>query len=183
MNRELLKQTFVARKNWLLLIFLLLIADIAGFVYASVFQEPRIESLQTNWFEKRRQSSRVNVVDAATVYTQGTKDLQVWESRIPPKKEFARVLGELYEVAGNSSLVVSAVTYKPTTIKDEGLLAYTFDFSVTGRYAGIKSFLSDLQRSRQLFIVDDIAISNQSQTKEDVVLKIKLTTYFRMEGK
>ncbi|WP_243371223.1 type 4a pilus biogenesis protein PilO [Geotalea sp. SG265] len=173
----------MARKRSVMLTGGLLFVNIASFVFLSVYQEPRVASLQTSWFEKRQQSSRTDIRDAATVYAQGTKDLQTWDARILPQRDFARLLGELYEAAANNNLVVKSVTYKPGSIKEQGLLAYTIDFSVSGRYAGLKSLISDLQRSRQIIVLDNLSLANTSQTKEEVDLKLRLTTYFRMEGR
>ncbi|ACM20996.1 type II secretion system protein PulO, putative [Geotalea daltonii FRC-32] len=182
MNLKLLKETLIAKKRLVLPIIFLLFINIVSFVYLTFYQEPRVASLQSSWFEKRQKSSQMSVLDAATIYAQGKRDLQTWHSRILSKNDFARMLGELFETASNNSLVVNNVTYKPTSMKEQGLLAYTIDFSVSGNYAGMKSFISDLMRSRQIILLDNLSLANASQTKEDVQLKLKLITYFRMEG-
>lgn len=165
-----------------MLIVLLVVINTAASVYLLGFQEPRLTSLQNTWFDKRKQSTLTGGVDAAKVFAQGKKDLAVWDSKILPKKDFARFLGELFETAANNNVAVKGVTYKPKKVKEDGLLAYSFDCSVSGKYAGIKSFIADLNRSRQVLLVDKISFANISQTKEDVDLKVNLTTYFRMEG-
>lgn len=182
MNLKLLKETLLGRKRLVLPIVFLLFINIGSFVYLSVYQEPRVASLQGSWFEKRQKSSQIGALDAATIYAQGMKDLKAWNSRILPRKDFARMLGELFETASNNSLAVNSVTYNPNNIKESDLLAYTIDFSVSGNYAGIKSFISDLMQSRQIILLENLSFANASQTKEEVELKLKLIIYFRTEG-
>jgi type IV pilus assembly protein PilO len=182
MNLQLLKETLLAWKRTFSLVIFLLLLNIVLFIYLSLYQEPRVTSLQTSWFEKRQQSSRTDIRDADTIYAEGTKDLQAWNSRILPQRDFARLIGELFETASNNSVAVKSVAYKPGSLKEQGLLAYSIDFSVSGRYAGVKSFIYDLMRSRQIMVLEGLSLANGSQTKEDVELKLKLTTYFRMEG-
>jgi len=188
MDQRLLKETFIARRRSVFLIIFLLIINIISFIYLWGYQEPQLAALQSSWFEKRQKHSESNVVNIAAIYAQGTKDLQVWNSRILPKKDFVRLVEELFELAGNNSLTVKSVTYKPEKIKEEGeikqekLLTYAIDFTVSGNYAGVKSLISDLMRSPHIILLDNLSLKNSSQTKEDVELKLGLITYFRVEG-
>ena len=98
-----------------------------------------------------------------------------------PKKDFTRFLGELFETAANNNLAVKNVTYKPDLIKEEGLIAYSIGFNVSGNYAAIKSFISDIARSRQIITIDTISLSNGNPTQESLDLKLQITTYLRIE--
>jgi type IV pilus assembly protein PilO len=102
---------------------------------------------------------------------------------IAPKKDLARILSELNELATSNSLVVGPVTYKPVEIKDEKLLAYTLGLTVTGRYGAVKSFIGDLGRFKEMVTITTISLNNPKLTEEKVDLRLDLTVYLRMEGK
>lgn len=182
MKFKFILETISARRKMVIFICVLLLINICSYLYLTLYQEPHLESLQNDWFQKRQKMASMSLADAATVYDQGTRDLKTWLSRIPSKKDFARSLGDLFETAANNNLSVKSVTYKPNLIKDEGLLAYTIAFTVSGNYAAVKSFISDTVRSRQIITVDNMSLNNSSTTQEAIELKLQLTMYFKVEG-
>ena len=181
MNITLLQQIFRARQRSFICIFILVIINGGLYAYSAVYQEPRLAGLQIRWAEKRRLAAGEAVIDTAAVYRQGKSDLEAWRKRLAPKKEFARLIGSLFEAAGNNSLKVGAITYKPEPVKGENLLAYSIGFSVSGKYAAVKSFIADIERLRDIAVVDNISLNGKA-TEESVALKLQLTAYFRVEG-
>jgi type IV pilus assembly protein PilO len=181
MNITLLQQIFKARQKSFICIFILIIIDAGLYAYSAAYQEPHLAGLQIRWAEKRRLAAGEAVMDRAAVYRQGTSDLAAWRKRIAPKKEFARFIGDLFETAGNNSLKVGAITYKPEPVKGEDLLAYSIGFTVTGKYAAIKSFIADVERHREIAVIDNISLNGKA-TEESVSLRLQLTAYFRVEG-
>lgn len=182
MNYQLFRETVNTHKSIAIMVFLLLFINILAFVYLTIYQAPQITSLHSSWFEKRQKSSSLNVKDAATIYNQGSKDIKIWDSRIPPKKDFARVLEDLFQMAGNNRLIVKGLTYKPSLLKDQGLLVYSLDLTVSGNYAGGKNFIAELMSTKQIIIIENLTLANTSQTKEALDLRLRLTAYFRVEG-
>jgi len=170
-----------ARKKSFIAILALFLVDIALVVYAALYQTPRLESLQSQWLEKRKSTIVDAAQDTAAVYRQGVADLTLWRARISPKRGFARFVGSLFETAANNSLSFKGVTYKVTQIKKEELVTYTLDFNVMGKYAAVKSFLADIGRMPEILTVDTIALANSKTTGEDAVaLRVQLTVYLRM---
>jgi type IV pilus assembly protein PilO len=183
MNIKLITEIFRARPKSLVFILVLALVNIGLYIYVSAYQAPRLAALQSEWFEKRRLAGGGVARDAAAVYRQGTKDLAAWNARIPLKKEFARFIGDLFESAANNALTVGGVTYKPVPIPDDkNLLAFSISFNVSGKYAGVKSFMADLGRLREIMTIDNISLNNTKPTEESVDMKLLLTAYFRMEG-
>lgn len=179
---KILVEIIRARSKTFTLILLLFLADAALYAYVSAYQKPRVASLQQKWFEKRNLASGGKAMSIEEVYRQGTNDLKTFRSRIPPKRDFARVIGELYETAANNSLLIGKVSYKPEVLKGEELLVYTTALDVKGRYAGVKSFLADLQRSREIMAIENLSLNSGSATEESVDVKLHLALYFRTEG-
>jgi type IV pilus assembly protein PilO len=182
MNYKLIMEIARTRLITIVSVVALLLINACLYAYLSLYQGPRLESLQSNWFAKRQSTGAMTVMDAATIYSQGTRDLKTWLARIYPKKDFTRFLGELFETAANNNLAVKNVVYKPDLIKEEGLIAYTIGFTVSGNYAAIKSFISDIARSRQIIVIDTLSLSNSSTIQESPELKLQITTYLRTEG-
>jgi type IV pilus assembly protein PilO len=183
MTAKFIGQILRARPKSFIFIAALVLANVGLYVYVSAYQVPRLAALQSAWFEKRRSVDRSSLKNAAAIYRQGTADLTTWRSRIAPKKDFARVVGDIFETAASNSLKVGGVTYKPFPIKDENLLAYSIGFNVSGKYAAAKSFLADMMRFRDIMTIDNVSLNSSSGVEESVDLKVQLTVYFRTEGR
>lgn len=171
----------ILRQKWRLLtiILFLLLLNVALVSIVSLYQLPSLAELHTKWSDLRRQSSQGKLIDAAILFRQGTVDLEDLKKRIPEKREFARVLSELIESAASSAVEVGTISYKPQQLKEEPLLSYQLTLSVSGSYAAVKSFLSDLQQNRELLVVDSVSFSNSDLYVENVVMNLNITVYLR----
>ena len=182
MNVRYFKELIRISPRIFIMIGVLLVVNIGLYLYAAVYQQQRIESLQNSWFAKRKTLSGGGAQDSSAAYLQGESDLKVWRSRILPKKNFAGFLGTIYETAANNSLTFNGITYKLTIHKPEDLIAYTLDFTVTGKYAGVKSFIADLSRMREMFTIDAVSLSTGNVSNDAVGLKVQLTVFLKPEG-
>lgn len=171
----------IARQKWRLIsiIAFLLLLNVILTVVAATYQRPRLAQLQSKWTELRRSVSAAGKVDVATLHQQGTADLRALDAMIPEKRQFARVLSVFIEAATNSAVEMGAITYRPVPIKDQKLLSYQLSLSVNGTYAAVKSYLSDLQKNRELLVVDSVSFSNSDLFIENVVMDLKITIYLR----
>jgi type IV pilus assembly protein PilO len=178
---KLLFEIIRARKKSFILILVLLTGNALIYFYASSFQQNKIETLQNSLLETKRQNTG-SKTSMAFAFSQGMKDLAVFRSLIPPKKEFIRVVGELNETATNNNLRIENIGYKPEMLKEGGLLIYTLSFNVSGSYAAIKSFISDIGKFRELLFIDQLGLNSTGVNQESVNLKIQLSAYFKTEG-
>lgn len=171
----------IVRQKWRLLsvILTLLLVNVILGVVVSAYQLPALLNMQTKWNDLRRQGVGSGHVDAATLHQQGAADLEKLKARVPEKRHFAKVLNDLLEAAASSAVEVGAISYKPVQIKEEALLSYKLSFAVSGSYAGVKSYLSDLQKSPELVVVDTVTFSNSDLFVENVVMNLGLTVYLR----
>ncbi len=178
MNQILLE--IIRQKRFVIIAVLLLLAvNVALMVVITLYQEPALEKSRSKWSELRNQAARTGHADAATLYRQGAADLEKLHSRIPLKREFARVLSDIIETTSDSGVTVGAISYKPASIKDEALLSYQLSFAVNGDYASVKSCLSDLLQNPELVVVDSITLANSDLYEEKVVMNLTLTVYLR----
>lgn len=171
----------IVSQKWriLLVIISLLLINVILSIVISVYQRPALTELQTTWNNLRRKAAGTSQVDVATLHRQGSEDLEKLKLRIPEKREFARVLSDLYEYASSSAVEIDTISYKPVIIKEEKLLSYQLTFSVSGSYAAVKSYLADLQKNSELLVVDTVSFSNSDLFIENVKMDLHLTVYLR----
>jgi type IV pilus assembly protein PilO len=167
------------KKILLLFILALIVINVALLVVIASYQEPALVTSRSKWNELRTQVARSGHADALTLYSRGKSDLEKLNTRIPAKREFARVLTELLEAASNSGVTTGAITYKPMSIKDEALLSYQLSLSVNGDYAAVKSYLSDLIQNSELLVVDSVSFTNNDLFVENVAMNLHITIYLR----
>jgi type IV pilus assembly protein PilO len=172
---ELLRQ----KRRTLVAALILLLLNIGFYALATGYLDPKIAASQALWNDLRQRIAVAGRADVATVYRRGVDDLKKLESRIPVKRQFPRVLGDILDAAATSGVVTGNVSYKPQLVKDHDLLAYGVSMAVGGSYAAVKSFLGDLQKSSEMVVIDDIALANSDLYEENVVLDLKLTVYLQ----
>jgi len=171
----------IVRQKWrfVSIILILLLLNVAMVIVVSAYQLPILVDLQTKWSNLRRSSAAAGLMDPAALYQQGSADLEKVKGKIPEKREFARVLGDVLEAAASSGVEVGAISYKPQQIKEEALLSYQLSLSVSGGYAAVKSYLADLQGNPELIVVDAVSFSNSDPFVENVIMALRITVYLR----
>lgn len=181
--QTLLDMIAARRKSFTFLGFLVLLA-LGMEIYLSTYQRPELERTQSAWFAKRDALARGETQADATRYQRGMSDLEQFQKLLIPKKDFARLLGRLYDTAKDNSLTLQGISYKPEKGKIKGtqITTYGVSFNVVGKYGAVKSFLADLARYPEMVTVDSISLSNTSMTEEKVDLKIQTTVYLLTEG-
>ena len=182
MTRHQLLELLKAKRWAIAVILVLVLVNIGIEVYSRLIQEPKLIELQNKWSEKRRLVTG-GEGDLASVYRQGAADLAAFQDRIPLKRDFTRQMMEVFELAANNGLKVKGITYKPEALGEANLFVYGVAMNLDGQYAGIKSFISDLQCHGGLLTIDAISLSSGSMTEEAVSLKMQLSAYLRPEGK
>jgi type IV pilus assembly protein PilO len=182
MKLKLLLDILRAHRILLVTFAVLCVLDLGLYIYRARVLQPRLTSLYGTWFEKRRTAAARPPVSDATIYRQGTADLASFYAAIAPKREFARLVGEIYETAGNNGLSVGSITYKAAVVKGEQLVSFTMSIQVSGKYAGIKSFIGDMSRLRDMLVIDGISLSGGKATEELVNLQMQVTAYLKTEG-
>ncbi|HEY6874437.1 MAG TPA: type 4a pilus biogenesis protein PilO [Geobacteraceae bacterium] len=181
MNAKVIKELVRAQPKTFILILVLLLSNVGLYLYVAAYQTPRLESLQRAWLEKRKSARGGPALDTAAVYRQGENDLKLWQARIMQKKDFTRFVGSLFQIAANNSLAFKGVSYKPSQVKEEKLVSYSLGFDVSGKYAAVKSFISDLGRMREIMTIDNISLNAGKEAEGVVALKVQLTVYLRTE--
>lgn len=179
---KLLLEIIKSRRRAFMAIFALCFLNVSLYAYVAFYQDPRLAPLRAKWLEKRELFGGGGKKSVDEIYRQGKTDLVAFNSRIPLKKDFARVMGELFNTAANNSLSIGGLSYKPEPLKGEGLLVYNVSFNVVGKYAAVKSFISDIMAMKEITAIESLSLNSGSATAESVDLKLQLGFYFRTEG-
>jgi type IV pilus assembly protein PilO len=170
----------VRQKKWqLIAVALCLLLNIGLLVWIDGYQSPAISVAQPKWNDLRSRLAGAGRESVENKFKQGKTDLDALQARIPLKRQFPRLLGDILDNAASSGVVVGALSYKPQTIKGEHLLAYGVTIGVHGRYAAIKSFLADQLQNREMLVVDGISLSNSDPFEENVTMDLHMTVYLR----
>lgn len=180
--REALLEIVRLRKWWLVGVGVLLLLGVGLAIAVDGYQKPLIEARREKWSELRRQVAMAGSRDLTALYRQGNADLARLSERIPPRRQFPRVLGDILEQASSSGVSVGPITYKPHRIDQERLLAYELSLGVSGGYAAVKSFLGDLLKNRELVVVDEVNLTNADLFEENVTMDLRLTVYLREDA-
>jgi len=180
--KQALQELLLQKKRTVIVALVLLLLNIVFYAVAAGYLDPKVTSSQTAGKTLRQRVDVIGKADVATVYSRGVDDLNKFKLRIPLKRQFPRVLGDILDAAASSAVITGNVSYKPQKIKDrEDLLVYGLTMSVGGSYAAVKSFLGDLQKNREMIVIDNISLANSSLYEENVVLDLRLTVY--LQGK
>jgi len=168
------------RRRTLTVVLALLLLNIAVLVVLKGYLASAISDAQTKWGDLRRRAAVAGQNDAGTIYRRGKADLGQVRSRIPLKNQFPRLLGGIFDTAASDSVSVGQISYKPVTVKnDPTLLSYGLSLTVGGSYAAVKNFLADMQKNRELIVVDGMSMTNNDPYEENVVMNLTLTVYLR----
>lgn len=182
MTREIFLQILQIKKRSLIALLILLLIAVALQLFISEYQDKRIAQLSTEWVKHREAEKRgAALVDRGTLYKNGLADLAKFRERVYPKTQFARFIGELYDVAARDSLELTSITYKPSLNKEEQLLSYAMTLSVSGMYPNLKKFISDLGASGNFLTIDSVAMSASSTSPDAVQLQILITSFFKVD--
>jgi type IV pilus assembly protein PilO len=185
MNRVILLQIVQTKKRSLIVLLMLLFIAAGLQLFITQYQERRVEKLAVEWAKHREEEKRGALqVDRETLYKNGLADLAKFRARVYPKTQFARFIGEIYEMAAKDSLELSSISYKPSSEKDkeEQLLSYAMTLSVSGRYPNLKKFINDLGASNNLLTIDSVAMTASGTSPDAVQLQVLITSFFKVEA-
>lgn len=183
MNLSIIKQIINLRRKTLLALAVVFSISLLLQIFISVYHEPKMEMLRDEWLKQREQEGRgVTLQSRDILYKNGLADLAKFRDRIYRKSNFAKFIGELYDIAAINSLELASITYKPSFNKEEQLLNYQLSLTVSGKYYQLKKFINDLGASANILVIDSISLASSGASADTVQLQIRITSYFKMEG-
>lgn len=183
MNLTILKQLVMVRRKSLLALAILFILALALQLFIEFYQGPALEKQRSEWLRQREVEGRgASLQSRELLYKNGRADIARFRERLYPKSQFARFIGELYDLSLKDGLELTSITYKPVVNKEDQLLEYQLAITVSGRYSQAKRFISDLGGGTNILVTDAISLATTSASADTVRLQLQITSYFKLEG-
>ena len=100
---------------------------------------------------------------------------------LPPDLAGARRLTHLRlaQVARESGLQFERFSFEPEPMKDSSLTRVKGELVLTGSYAEVRQFVHRVETAKDFVVVDDIGLAEGAAAGDDLVVTVKLSTYFR----
>lgn len=94
---------------------------------------------------------------------------------------YSVLVGELGELAQKATVRKDAISFKEKEVPNHPLMEVQVDLTVSGRYASVVRFVNNIQKSRGLYILDELTLasSNQPGTAGQLRVVLHMRTYFR----
>jgi Tfp pilus assembly protein PilO len=165
----------------------LLLADAAFLYFNSQLSSPANDRQQILNLQTRQLALVKADVERATKIRATIPDIlkkfdQFEGTLLPASKGYSVILQEMDDYARDSHLLVEETNYHEKEVSGRNLTELFLDASVSGDYNGIVNFLNRLQRSKNVYIVDSLAVDTAEAGRgANAPLRVSLhmRTYFR----
>jgi hypothetical protein len=101
---------------------------------------------------------------------------------LPASKGYSVLSQEMDDYAKESHVLVDDVKFHEKEVAGRNLSEVVIESTVDGDYNGIVVYLNHLQRSKNVYIIDGLAVETQNQTQAppgSLRVSLHLRTYFR----
>jgi Type II secretion system (T2SS), protein M subtype b len=179
---------FQTKKRVILITLAILLLADAGLLFLNSRLSSPENNRQQSLVAENRQLALVKADVERAAKIRGTipdilkKFDQFEETLLPASKGYSVISQEMDEYARDTRLIVEDVQIHQKDISGRNLEELTLDAAVEGDYNGIVSFLNRLQRSKNVYIVDSLAVDTAESGRGPAgTLRVSLhmRTYFR----
>lgn len=170
----------------LLVVFLGLLAVNA--LFFAFFARPRLEEYRTLNTENSPRLQEVERKEAAVLeregYLQGFQkvedDLSRWKKEVLQTRDerMIKVQAELAGLAVRFSVNMEQVQYQNDILEDEGLERFAMTLPLQGGYANLRKFIHAVEGSKELIVLERVALAEGEEGGVMLTLNITLATYF-----
>ncbi|MGB9431260.1 MAG: type 4a pilus biogenesis protein PilO [Candidatus Acidiferrum sp.] len=166
---------------------ILLLAD-AGLIYFNFRLSSPANDRQQILLTQTRQLALVKAdVERASKIRETIPEIlkkfdQFESTLLPASQGYSVILEEMDQYAHDTHLIVEGVKYNHKDVTGRNLTELSLDASVSGDYDGIVNFLNHLQRSKNVYIVDSLAVdtlASEHGPAGALRVSLHLRTYFR----
>jgi len=105
------------------------------------------------------------------------------QSLLPVGNGYSSVSAELDGIAKKAGAQIEGRGFKQKEIPKRGLQEVSIDLTVNGEYTAVVRFLNGLQRSKNLYEVDGLALASDAQNQGangPIKVSVHMKTYFRV---
>jgi Tfp pilus assembly protein PilO len=186
-----MRRDFTLRKRVILaFVILLVVADVALAAYSwQLSAAPHAPQKQLSLETKQHSLLKADIERVQKIRDNipaTQKECDLFErSLFPASSGYSAVRSELDAMAGKSGIQLEDLAFKRTEISSRGITEVAVDATVNGNYKNMIVFLNALQRSPNLYAVDNLTLASDTshQASTNVIkVALHLKTYFRTGG-
>lgn len=177
---DFFRQLWNGHRMLLSIVCVLLLANLVLGLALKLYLVPTVNERERQMIRLQGELRSGGGDSPAALFAQGEKDLATFREKIPPYKEFTRMIEELQGLADEAGLDLDRISYDHEQDKDSDLLRSTLTFTLEGSYSSLKQFIHDLEQLPRLIIINEIGLQGSGQGSDtNVRLQLKLETFFR----
>lgn len=103
------------------------------------------------------------------------------EQLLPVAAGYSSVVEDLNSIATGTGLSTKGVQYKQRELDGRGVVEVQVTAIVEGSYANLVRFINELERAKQFYLLEELALM-ESSTGSAIRLNMQLKTYFRLKA-
>jgi type IV pilus assembly protein PilO len=160
---------------------ILMIVDACLALYS---MKPSMRFLQNELAAQKAQLKLLNadVKRALTIQQsmpQTRADCERFENSLPSSSTgYSTITAELSETAKHSGLEIASLGFRTKDLPGRNLVEIELDATVSGDYKGVVRFLNGLQRSKNHYIIDSLALAS-APTGQDAAGALRVALHMR----
>jgi hypothetical protein len=106
------------------------------------------------------------------------REVEEFGKSYPGRPELVGLIGRLTKLARSFALDIPQVDYRPSEMKETGLVKVTVQMGVQGPYSKIRRFLYELGDMRQELVIERVSLRDPRGTS-DLQVQLQLALYLR----
>jgi hypothetical protein len=106
------------------------------------------------------------------------REVDEYSQGFPSRADQMGIIGQLPRLGRSLGVDVPAVDYKPSEVKDAGLMKVTVVMAVEGAYSKIRRYLYELQTMRSHLVIERLVLRDPRGTS-DLQMQLQLAVYLR----
>ncbi len=165
-----MRRDFSVRRNVILAVLgVLLVADAAMAVYSVQMASSKMSPQQELTVRATQvKLLKADVERAAAIRRDMPKtksDCDQFEGSLPPASGgYSVISSELADLGREAGLKISELGFHAKELGGRGVTEIAVDATVTGEYKSVVKFLNGMQRSKNYYVVDSLALGTDSRT-------------------
>jgi type IV pilus assembly protein PilO len=169
-----MRQTFTAVLAVLLLLDIALAAYLLRPGESNKLRRAEEQRLQQELVDKRRQAAPLHGMDQKLVDVRASIKKFYADSVV---NHWSVISAELYKLAQENGVGLESIRYQPDDAGLPGLQRVKIETGIKGDYSKIAHFVNAVERSKMLFVINEISLS--AQQGGTVELRIKFETFLK----
>lgn len=177
------RQLWSGHRVLLSVVGVLLLANLVLGLVLKLYLVPTVNERERQMIQLQGELRSGGGDSPAELFARGAKDLAAFREKIPPYREFTRLIDELQGLADEAGLDLDRISYAHEQDKESDLLRSSLTFTLEGSYSSLKQFIHDLEQRPRLIVINEIGLQGSGQGSDtNVRLQLKLETFFRAEA-